>query len=876
MNDRLNGRRITRMTRITWLGWLVGATGCLAAEPGETVYQKGFLSKEEAHKSIELPDGYSLELVLSEPHIGEPVACAFDGNGALYVVEMLTYMQTADADGEQEPRSRISRHEDTDGDGVYDKHSVFIDNILLPRMVLPLDDRLMVGITNTLDLWNYRDTDGDGVADETVKIFEGGDRGGNMEHQPSGLIWALDNWIYITYENQRYRFTDNKLVVEKIPRGGGQWGLSQDDWGRLYYSAAGGENPAFSFQQPPVYGMLDLPGQTSGDFRRVHPIAEIPDVQGGPARVGPNGGLNHMTGCAGQGVFRGDRLPEDIRGDLIIPEPVGRLVRRAKVERSDAKTFLSNAYPGSEFMRSRDANFRPIWAATAPDGRMRLVDMHRGIIQQGNWTQPGSYLRGIIDRWSLDKNIGKGRIYRLVHKDFKAGPPPRMLDEPTTELVKHLSHPNGWWRDTAQKLIVLRDDRETVVPALKDLARQGATELGRSHALWTLEGIGAINGATAAAALEDPSAMVKVQAIRVGESLLEAGDPQVISGLLKLRETGGKPDVEVAVQLLNSIARSGRGREDLLELAEATAKALADHDAVGAVVRNGEGIRAEAAAAAQQRGANAQLAKAMEQGKTIYTQLCYTCHGADGKGTPMPDTPSQLLGPSLVASPRVLGSGGSLIRTLLHGLAGPMDGGRTYPGLMVPMGSQDDPWIANVSTYVRNAFGNEASAIDPAMVAAIRKETGDREVPWTLQELEALEPPVLTHRDQWKFQASHSPARLGAMVDGDPASRWDTGAHQRGGEWIQIELPRLSQVSELILDSRGSDRDFPRGYEVTVSLDGIKWSEPVMSGAGDGPRTAIGLPLPQAKFIRVTQTGAVNGLFWSIHELQIKGKELEK
>ena len=190
-----------------------GGVAALSAKPGDTIYQRGFLSIEEAHKSLELPDGYSLELVLSDPHIEEPVACAFDGNGVLYVVEMRTYMQTADATGEQEPRSRISRHEDTDGDGVYDKHSVFIDNLLLPRAVLPLDDRVMVHVTNTLDLWNYRDTDGDGVADEKVKIYDGGRRGGNMEHQPSGLIWSLDNWIYITYENRRYRYTKGKLEM---------------------------------------------------------------------------------------------------------------------------------------------------------------------------------------------------------------------------------------------------------------------------------------------------------------------------------------------------------------------------------------------------------------------------------------------------------------------------------------------------------------------------------------------------------------------------------------------------------------------------------------------------------------------------------------
>ncbi|HBI31284.1 MAG TPA: protein containing Coagulation factor 5/8 type, partial [Verrucomicrobiales bacterium] len=331
-------------------------TAPLLAEPGDTVYQKGFLSIEEAQKSIELQDGYALDLVLSNPDIHEPVAMAWDGNGALYVVEMRTYMQDADASGEQTPKSRISRHEDTTGDGIYNKHSIFIDNLLLPRAVLPLDDRIMVHITNTLDLWTYRDTDNDGVADEKIKVYEGGRRGGNMEHQPSGLIWNLDNWIYLTYENKRYRFTDGKLEVEQIPRGGGQWGIGMDAAGRNYYSAAGGEKPAFYFQQPIAYGALDLPGQEANGFREVFPIADVPDVQGGRRRVNKRGGLNNFTGCAGQGIYRGDRLPADLKGDLIIPEPVGRLIRRAKVTRKDGRTVLTNAYPGTEFIRTRDIN----------------------------------------------------------------------------------------------------------------------------------------------------------------------------------------------------------------------------------------------------------------------------------------------------------------------------------------------------------------------------------------------------------------------------------------------------------------------------------------------------------------------------------------
>ena len=155
-------------------------------------------SPEEELKTITLPEGYSLELVMSEPVIKEPMAFAFDGNGRMYVVEMRTYMQDIDGTGENEPTSRISLHESTKGDGVFDKHSVYLDHLLLPRMVLPLDDRVLVNITNTQDVTIHRDTNGDGVADESKVWFEGGPRGGNMEHQASGLVWGLDNWIYTT------------------------------------------------------------------------------------------------------------------------------------------------------------------------------------------------------------------------------------------------------------------------------------------------------------------------------------------------------------------------------------------------------------------------------------------------------------------------------------------------------------------------------------------------------------------------------------------------------------------------------------------------------------------------------------------------------
>ena len=209
--------------------------------------------------------GYHLELVASEPDIISPVVCAWDGNGRMYVAEMRSYMLDINASNEKDLISRVSRWEDTKGNGVYDKHTVFIDKMLLPRMVLPLDDRILVRETDSKDIYAYRDTKGIGVADEKTLFFKGGPCGGNLEHQASGLLWNIDNWVYTTVEPTRYRFTGGKVVAEQISAHLGQWGLALDDTGRTFFNTAGGENPGFGFQVNPMYGDLRLRGELSGD-----------------------------------------------------------------------------------------------------------------------------------------------------------------------------------------------------------------------------------------------------------------------------------------------------------------------------------------------------------------------------------------------------------------------------------------------------------------------------------------------------------------------------------------------------------------------------------------------------------------------------------
>ncbi|MCA8966182.1 MAG: protein containing Coagulation factor 5/8 type, partial [Planctomycetes bacterium] len=340
--------------------FLVASLSAQQEPAAEKLARVAPLTPQQTAASMQLPPGYRLEVVACEPMIREPVAIAWDGNGRMYVAEMCTYMQDIDGSDEHAPTSRVSRLEDTDGDGRMDKHTVFVDGLVLPRMILPLQDSVIVRETDTLDLFEYRDTDGDGVADDKRLVFAGGKRGGNLEHQPSGLEWNVDNFLYVTYTDRRYRCRDGKIEAHPLPAGEGQWGITHDDWGQCFYSRAGGEVVATMFQQNLQYGKLSLPGELEHGFHECWPIDDIPDVQGGLPRVRDDGSLNHFTGCCGQEVFRGDRLPEELRGNLFVPEPVGRLIRRATITDEGGKRVLRNPHGKSEFLRTADANFRPV------------------------------------------------------------------------------------------------------------------------------------------------------------------------------------------------------------------------------------------------------------------------------------------------------------------------------------------------------------------------------------------------------------------------------------------------------------------------------------------------------------------------------------
>lgn len=820
------------------------------------------VSTAEEAKTFQLPPGYKLELVLSEPEIKEPAICVFDGDGRMYVSEFLTYMQDIDGSGEMEPRSRMSVHWSSKKDGVYDQHRVFAEGLLLPRLLLPLGKgQVLIGETNTNDVWLYTDTDGDGVSDKKEPWYVGGGRGGNLEHQPNGLLWAIDNGIYTTYNDYCLRWTPTGAVKEKTGANGGQWGLAQDDYGKIFYLNAGGEQGPVSFQVPVQYGQFNPAAQSDAGYKEVFPAIGKSDFQGGLGRARlEDKTLNHFTATCGAEVYRGDRLPKELYGNLFFGEPVGRLIRRSIVENKGGLTYLSNPYQAerSEFIRSTDPLFRPINFMNGPDGTLYVVDMYRGIIQEGNWVREGSYLRKVVQQYSFDKPVGRGRIWRLVHETTKPGPQPQMFGETPAQLVAHLEHPNGWWRDTAQKLLVLAQDKSTVAP-LTAMAKTNANPLARIHALWTLDGLGAAEPALIAEKLKDADPQVRVAAIRIGEKLVKNGDTTLQEPIEKLA-ADASADVALQSMLTARFLNWPSAKETVHKLATTSSaegvRLLADIIEKPPVATNVSKF-------------SGPEKKAFADGQTIFQTLCATCHGVDGRGLPMVGAaPGARLAPALAGSKTINGPKDGPILVLLHGLSGDIEG-KKYEGQMIPMNTFDDNWISSVISYVRNSFGNRGGFVLPAEVKRLRAETAARTQPWTESELRAALPHPLTNRKEWKLNASHNPGAVAAVVDGDPATRYDTKVAMSPGMWFTIELPAETEICGLQLDYAKSANDYPRGYTVELSADGETWAPPVAKGVGANGSTSIDFPATKTKWIRITQTGKMPGTYWSIHELEV-------
>ncbi|HEX6924132.1 MAG TPA: c-type cytochrome [Longimicrobiaceae bacterium] len=823
-------------------------------------------SVEEELQRFVLQPGYRLEPVLTEPVIREPAAIAFDGNGRMFVLELRTYMQDADATGELDPANRISLHEDTDGDGVYDRHTVFVDSLVFPRFVLPFGaNSILTMESNEDEVYRFTDTDGDGRADKRELFTRDFGRAGNVEHQQAFLTWGMDNWMYSTYNAFRIRWTPDGVIREPTGPNGAQWGVTQDNEGKIWFQGGASGLPS-QFQFPVVYGRFQVPDQLAPGFEEPFGLAGVGDFQPGPDASRPDGTLNRVTGSAGNDVFRGDRLPEELIGDYFYGEPVARIVRRVHPVVTEGITQLHNVYQAerSEFIRSTDPLFRPVDIATAPDGTLYIVDMYRGIIQEGNWTPPGSHLRNKIEQYGMDSVTSRGRIWRLTYEGMERDRRrPRMLEETPAELVRHLEDRNGWWRDMAQQLLVLSQDR-SVVLELRRMAQKSKSRYGRYHALWTLEGLGALDAELTRELMADEDPGVRIQAIRASETLYKQGDASFAADYRRL-STDPVPDVAVQAMLTMGLLRVPDTEQTLR-----TAMAASSARGVQLVGTQLLERLAEVAAGGPFSGSGftEEERALLTRGAQIFGELCAECHGESGRGTPAGG--GRTIAPALAGSPRVQGHPEYVIKTLLHGLTGPV-GGNTYAGgIMLAMGENDDDWIAAVASYVRRGLGNEASPVTPEEVARVRASS-QRTEPWSYDELVASIPTELELDDSWKLSASHGTERARGAFN---FAGWSTGARQAPGMWFQVELPEPRRLTELQFESpmqrirreppapqagEAPQRAVfvptgPAKYRVELSLDGRAWT-PVAEGEARSVRTRIAFPAQEARFLRIVRTG---------------------
>lgn len=532
-----------------------------------------------ALQTFEVKKGFHLELVASEPNVVSPVAVSFDENGKMYVVEMIDYSERRD---ETPHLGRIRLLEDLDGDGVYEKSTIFATNLAWPTAVFCYGGGIFVAATP--DIIYLKDTNGDGKADVRQTVFtgfaEGMDRV-NVQAMLNTFLWGLDNRIHgatsgnggvikslLQPEVPPIDLHGRDFVIEprsmtmRSEAGGGQHGLSFDDTGRrfacnnsdhirlfMYDDFYAGRNPFYSMPAPLVSIAVDGP---AAEVYRISPEEPwrvirtrwrvsglVPGLIEGGGRAS-----GYFTGATGTTIYRGNAYPPQFSGNAFVADCGGNLIHR-KVLVPDGPGLKAQRAPDEqqvEFIASRDTWFRPVQFANAPDGTLYVIDMYREVIEHP-WSLPGN-IKKLVD---LNSGNDRGRIYRIAPDGFTEPPQPKLGKASTAELVATLANANGWHRDTASRLLYERQDPAAVL-ALTNLFANSEFALARLHAMQTLDGMNALTDALIYRGLCDDDAAVREHAIKLTERLISTKGP---SGdvLVKLQSMTNDPAITVRYQL---------------------------------------------------------------------------------------------------------------------------------------------------------------------------------------------------------------------------------------------------------------------------------------------------------------------------------------
>jgi putative membrane-bound dehydrogenase-like protein len=485
------------------------------------------LAPEESLRAMRVRPGFKVELVASEPLVQSPVAFEWAADGRLWVVEMGDYPLGIDGKGKGGGRVRVL--EDRDGDGHYDNATTFLDGLSFPNGIYPWRDGVVISAAP--DIFYAGDTNGDGKADVHEVLFTGFNPG-NQQHRANGFDYGFDGWLYgangdsggnvrpagdlpnqgMNLRGHDFRVQPDWRMIHTI-EGQTQFGRHRDDFGNWF----GNNNPNWLWHYffPEHYLARNplLPLKTTkkmlanyNESTRCFPISRT------LSRFNDPFAANHVTSGNSPTPYRDELFGKDFVSSVFISEPVHNLVHREVLE-PDGVTFTSHRASDettNEFLASSDNWFRPTMLKTGPDGALYIADMYRLVIEHPEWI-PAEMQK----RLDLRAGADKGRIYRVYPEGATLRRIPSLAKLNLSELTAAMDSPNGWQRDTVQRLML---ERGASAGTLFTVAKESKFPQARVQALWTLQRLRGV--ATALPfALRDGDARVREHAILLSEAI---------------------------------------------------------------------------------------------------------------------------------------------------------------------------------------------------------------------------------------------------------------------------------------------------------------------------------------------------------------------
>jgi len=505
---------------------------------------------QESLACFQVRPGFRVELAAAEPEVIDPVAFDWDASGRLWVVEMRDYPNGLDGKGQ--PGGVVKRLSDEDGDGRWEKATVFADGLRFPAGIFPWRDGVLVAAAP--DILFLQDTNGDGRSDKSIVLFTGF-KEGNQQHRMNGFEWGLDGWIYgangdsggsvrclattsgqkpamqeaVSIRGRDFRFRPDTGEFETVS-GITQYGLRRDDWGRWF----GNNNPnwLWTVSMPEHYLRRNPKLAVASVTQMLAPDNRVFAVSKPMARLNQPDTYGHVTSACSPAPYRDALFGEGYANSVFICEPVHNAVHREvlREEGFGLASARADDEKDREFLASTDHWFRPVMVRTGPDGALWIADMVRFVMEHPEWI-------ALEDQERLDLRAGsdKGRIWRVVPDKTERRAIPNLTTISDSDLTSKFLSANGWERDTAHRLILERNMTASKGLLARAVVRNKQNPAARVHALAAMDTLGCSESFVIRFGLRDPHPQVRCQALRSSETMAQK-EPALLSDVCALEQ----------------------------------------------------------------------------------------------------------------------------------------------------------------------------------------------------------------------------------------------------------------------------------------------------------------------------------------------------